>query len=153
LTFGVMLATSVDFSLSNVFGLFCAFGSTIVFVSQNIFFKKIMPTNAESSTSSKLDKINLLFYSSGTAFVLMVPLWLYSDAWRVMNHVLPPNAPSITLYFFLNGTVHFARHIFHRITRQAYSRHLPRYRMVQADCTLCPSGRDLLDWSRIAHVQ
>jgi solute carrier family 35 protein E1 len=111
LTFGVMLATSVDFSLSNVFGLFCAFGSTIVFVSQNIFFKKIMPTNAESSTSTKLDKINLLFYSSGTAFVLMVPLWLYSDAWRVVNHVLPPNAPSITLYFFLNGTVHFAQNL------------------------------------------
>lgn len=106
-----MLATSVDFSLSNVFGLICAFGSTIVFVSQNIFFKKIMPTNAESSTSTKLDKINLLFYSSGTAFVLMVPLWLYSDAWRVMNHVLPPNAPSITLYFFLNGTVHFAQNL------------------------------------------
>lgn len=70
-----------------------------------------MPTNAESSTSSKLDKINLLFYSSGTAFVLMVPLWLYSDAWRVINHVLPPNAPSITLYFFLNGTVHFAQNL------------------------------------------
>jgi solute carrier family 35 protein E1 len=111
LTFGVMLATSVDFSLSNVFGLICAFGSTIVFVSQNIFFKKIMPTNSESSTSSKLDKTNLLFYSSGTAFVLMVPLWLYSDAWRIVNHVLPPNAPSITLYFFLNGTVHFAQNL------------------------------------------
>lgn len=112
LTFGVMLATSVDFSLSNVFGLICAFGSTIVFVSQNIFFKKIMPTNAESTTSSvKLDKINLLFYSSGTAFVLMVPLWLYNDAWRIMTHVMPPNAPSMTLYFFLNGTVHFAQNL------------------------------------------
>lgn len=107
-----MLATSVDFSLSNVFGLICAFGSTIVFVSQNIFFKKIMPTNSESTTSStKLDKINLLFYSSGTAFVLMIPLWLYNDAWRIVNHVLPPNAPSITLYFFLNGTVHFAQNL------------------------------------------
>lgn len=106
-----MLATSVDFSLSNIFGLFCAFGSTIVFVSQNIFFKKIMPTNSESSTSTKLDKINLLFYSSGTAFVLMIPLWLYSDAWRVVNHVLPPNAPSIMLYLFLNGTVHFAQNL------------------------------------------
>lgn len=112
LTFGVMLATSVDFSLSNIFGLFCAFGSTIVFVSQNIFFKKIMPTNAESTNSSaRLDKINLLFYSSGTAFVLMVPLWLYSDALRILNHTLPPNAPSITLYFFLNGCVHFAQNL------------------------------------------
>ena len=41
----------------------------------------------------------------------MIPLWLYSDAWRVVNHVLPPNAPSIMLYLFLNGTVHFAQNL------------------------------------------
>ena len=107
-----MLATSVDFSLSNVFGLICAFGSTIVFVSQNIFFKKIMPTNADSTAvSTRLDKMNLLFYSSGTAFVLMIPLWIYNDAWRIMSYPVPANSPSLTLYFFLNGTVHFAQNL------------------------------------------
>ena len=71
-----------------------------------------MPTNADSTTASaKLDKMNLLFYSSGTAFVLMIPLWLYNDAWRIMSYPVPPNSPSLTLYFFLNGTVHFAQNL------------------------------------------
>jgi solute carrier family 35 protein E1 len=100
-----MLACSSDISASNVLGLVCAFGSTLIFVSQNIFFKKIMPTNAET-TSSKLDKTNLLYFSSGMAFLLMVPVWLYSDAWRL---VLP--TWRIAFYFFLNGTVHYAQNL------------------------------------------
>lgn len=111
LTAGVMLATSVDISLSNVFGLVCAFGSTLVFVSQNIFFKKIMPTNSETTSSGKLDKINLLFFSSSTAFALMIPLWIYSDATRIWAYTSPANSPSLGFYFFLNGTVHFAQNL------------------------------------------
>ncbi|EIW66890.1 hypothetical protein TREMEDRAFT_34104 [Tremella mesenterica DSM 1558] len=120
LTLGVMLACSFDMSLSNVFGIICAFGSTLVFVSQNIFFKKIMPTNSESTTGSgipsRLDKINLLYFSSGTAFLLMIPLWLYSDARRIVDGWLHPAlslspGPSVPLYFFLNGTVHFAQNL------------------------------------------
>ncbi|WWD21043.1 hypothetical protein CI109_105524 [Kwoniella shandongensis] len=117
LTLGVMLACSFDISFSNFFGLVCALGSTVVFVSQNIFFKKIMPTagSGETSATAKLDKINLLYFSSGTAFCLMVPLWLYSDAWRLvdlwLHPVLKVGGPSIPFYFFLNGTVHFAQNL------------------------------------------
>lgn len=120
LTLGVMLACSFDMTISNFFGLFCAFGSTLVFVSQNIFFKKIMPTNADSTVGAggppRLDKINLLYFSSGTAFLLMIPLWLYSDAWRILDGWLHPVAststgPSVPFYFFLNGTVHFAQNL------------------------------------------
>ncbi|EED80592.1 predicted protein, partial [Postia placenta Mad-698-R] len=66
LTIGVMLACSFDMSASNAIGLLCAFGSALVFVSSNIFFKKIMPSgpNAAAASSHKLDKLNLLFYSS-----------------------------------------------------------------------------------------
>ena len=78
-----MLACSFDMSASNAIGLLCAFGSALVFVSSNIFFKKIMPSNgshgAGSGAAHKLDKINLLFYSSGMAFILMVPIWLWTD--------------------------------------------------------------------------
>ncbi|WVQ81538.1 hypothetical protein IAT38_003662 [Cryptococcus sp. DSM 104549] len=116
LTLGVMLACSFDISFSNFFGLVCALGSTIVFVSQNIFFKKIMPTNASGASETatqKLDKINLLYFSSGMAFILMFPLWVYSDAWRLMDLWLHPvakaNGPSIPFFFVLNGTVHFAQ--------------------------------------------
>ena len=103
-----MLACSFDMTISNFFGLICAFGSTLIFVSQNIFFKRIMPTNSDTAgLGAKLDKINLLYFSSSMAFVLMVPVWMYSDVPRLL---LPqPAGPSVTLYFFINGTVHFAQ--------------------------------------------
>ncbi|KAG8682277.1 suppressor of loss of ypt1, partial [Ceratobasidium sp. 395] len=112
LTFGVMLACTFDVAGSNVFGLLCAFGSALVFVSSNIFFKKIMPSNG-ASTAHKLDKLNLLFYSSGLAFLLMIPIWMYYDfghLWRrwhddsLVSDPSKPAAHGVMYYFFLNGT-------------------------------------------------
>ncbi|KAF5377766.1 hypothetical protein D9757_008084 [Collybiopsis confluens] len=122
LTIGVMLASSADLSVSNAVGLLCAFGSAIVFVSSNIFFKKIMPTSSGgglSQPSQKLDKINLLFYSSSMAFMLMIPIWLYYDLPIFLSssdHISHPshghsNLHSVTYYFVMNGTVHFAQNI------------------------------------------
>ncbi|EPQ56611.1 TPT-domain-containing protein [Gloeophyllum trabeum ATCC 11539] len=124
LTIGVMLACSFDVSASNWVGLLCAFGSALVFVSSNIFFKKIMPSGS-SQTSHKLDKLNLLLYSSGMAFLLMIPIWLWTDLPALMaldqehggqvyaghpskGHTAPH---SVTYSFFMNGTVHFAQNI------------------------------------------
>lgn len=119
-----MLACSFDVSASNTIGLFCAFGSALVFVSSNIFFKKIMPSNTTGSPSAsthKLDKINLLLYSSGMAFLLMAPLWVYYDLPLLMSgtpggqstskKANPPPSHSVGYYFFMNGTVHFAQNI------------------------------------------
>lgn len=114
-----MLACSFDVSASNSVGLLCAFGSALVFVSSNIFFKKIMPSpSAGVSTSShKLDKMNLLLYSSGMAFVLMIPIWVYYDLPLLLSDVAPtiakggPPAHSVTYYFIMNGTVHYAQNI------------------------------------------
>jgi solute carrier family 35, member E1 len=125
LTIGVMLACSFDLSASNAVGLLCAFGSALVFVSSNIFFKKIMPSNTgglSQDSSHKLDKLNLLLYSSSMAFVLMIPLWVYYDlplfifATSNPAHVTHPkeghSTPhSVAYYFFMNGTVHFAQNI------------------------------------------
>ncbi|KAF9454231.1 TPT-domain-containing protein [Macrolepiota fuliginosa MF-IS2] len=124
LTIGVMLACSFDVSASDFIGLLCAFGSALVFVSSNIFFKKIMPSNSSghSTSSHKLDKLNLLLYSSGTAFLLMIPLWIYYDLPLLLaaqahpDHIAHPRqghaAPhSVTYYFVMNGTVHFAQNI------------------------------------------
>jgi solute carrier family 35 protein E1 len=139
LTLGVMLACSFDISASNILGLVCAFGSTLVFVSQNIVFKKLMPSTGSASvhgpasgtinplstaqTSAKLDKINLLFYSSGMAFLSMIPLWAYSDMPTLIALWLDPDSvhlpikvnrgapPSVPFYFFVNGTVHFAQNL------------------------------------------
>jgi len=113
-----MLACSFDVSASNFLGLLSAFGSALVFVSSNIFFKKIMPTNENSTSSHKLDKMNLLLYSSGMAFLFMVPIWLYYDLPNLLagtpslhKHSAKPAAHSVLYYFFANGTVHFAQNI------------------------------------------
>lgn len=130
-----MLACSFDLR-ANAVGFLCALGSTVIFVSQNIFSKKLLPKESTSGGSlssstgvgaaGKLDKLNLLFYSSGMAFFLMIPIWLYSDssalinAWRSMppppspshsSSALPPPTTSLLVYFILNGTVHFAQNL------------------------------------------
>ncbi|KAH7105990.1 TPT-domain-containing protein [Auriculariales sp. MPI-PUGE-AT-0066] len=81
LTLGVMLACSFDMSASNLFGLLCAFGSAIIFVSSNIFFKKIMPTG------------------SGTR-------WQQGSVLRTGDHT-----STVMYYFFMNGTVHWAQNV------------------------------------------
>ncbi|RSH95389.1 suppressor of loss of ypt1 [Saitozyma podzolica] len=111
LTLGVMLACSFDLTVSNLLGLVCAFGSTLIFVSQNIFFKRVMPTNADTTTHAKLDKINLLYFSSSMALLLMIPLWLYSDARRIFSSPTRIQTGPVVLYFFLNGSVHFAQNL------------------------------------------
>ncbi|KAJ7140262.1 triose-phosphate transporter family-domain-containing protein [Mycena crocata] len=121
LTIGVMLACSFDLSASNVIGLLCAFGSALVFVSSNIFFKKIMPSNPSGmsqTTAHKLDKLNLLLYSSGMAFLLMIPIWVFYDLPVLLSSSTAAAATagkepahSVWYYFFMNGTVHFAQNI------------------------------------------
>ncbi|KAI9450763.1 TPT-domain-containing protein [Russula earlei] len=122
LTLGVMLACSFDVSASNAIGLLCAFGSAIVFVSSNIFFKKIMPTGS-SASSHKLDKLNLLLYSSSMAFLLMIPIWVFTDLPLLLasqaaepSHINHPAhghgaTHSVAYYIFMNGIVHFAQNI------------------------------------------
>lgn len=120
LTLGVMLVCSFDTSAGNLIGLLCAFASAIVFVSSNIYFKKVVPSKPSGRSSShKLDKINLLFYSSSMAFLLMIPIWLYYDLPSFLagpGHVAHPShghsSPhGVVYYFFLNGTVHFGQNL------------------------------------------
>ena len=110
-----MLACTFDVSASSPTGLLSAFGSALVFVSSNIFFKKVMPSGSQTS-SHRLDKLNLLFYSSAMAFTLMIPIWSFTDLPRLLavdsSLVTPPTREiSVACHFFLNGTVHFAQNI------------------------------------------
>jgi len=121
LTIGVMLASTFDASASSPVGVLCAFGSALVFVSSNIFFKKVVPSGSQAS-SHRLDKVNLLFYSSGAAFVIMVPLWSFTDLPRLLaaldnpTHIVHPNhghssIHSLSYHFTVNGLAHFAQNI------------------------------------------
>ncbi|KAF8323505.1 triose-phosphate transporter family-domain-containing protein [Cantharellus anzutake] len=124
LTAGVMLACSFDVSAADFIGLVSAFGSAIVFVSSNIFFKKVMPSSGSGSGTApphKLDKINLLLYSSGIAFLLMIPVWVSSDFGPLMSlwsttgvrdsRSIANSGKIVILNFFLNGVVHWGQNL------------------------------------------
>ncbi|CAG8478826.1 10083_t:CDS:2 [Ambispora gerdemannii] len=124
LTIGVMLACS-SHSTSNFIGFLFAMGSTLIFVAQNIFSKKLLfnqDHGGGGSDRKKLDKLNLMFYSSTFAFALMTPMWLYYDGIHLIaeqfwpQHVHHPHIPvtsgwTVAFYFFVNGTTHFAQNI------------------------------------------
>ncbi len=128
LTLGVMLACSTDFS-SNFVGISCAFVAALVFVSQNIFSKKLFneasraDAEGNSHHSRRLDKLNLLCYCSGGAFLLTAPVWALSegpsivrDIWRDGTIDLSGKKGSLDhgallVEFVFNGIFHFGQNI------------------------------------------
>lgn len=128
LTLGVMLACSTNFS-TNFWGISCAFVAAIVFVTQNIFSKKLFNevarAEAEGQTfrGQKLDKLNLLCYCSVGAFVLTAPVWLLTEGFYLFGDVWKDGVIDIStkkgaldhgalaLEFVFNGIFHFGQNI------------------------------------------
>ncbi|KAJ8110160.1 hypothetical protein OPT61_g6921 [Boeremia exigua] len=129
LTFGVILACSADFN-ANFLGLVMAFASAIVFVTQNIVSKQIFNDAASAEKEglpptkfTKPDKLNLLCYSSGLAFLFTLPIWLWSEGFTLIGDFLhdasielseKPGAYDhgrLLLEFLFNGTFHFGQNI------------------------------------------
>ncbi|KAJ6085958.1 hypothetical protein N7486_010239 [Penicillium sp. IBT 16267x] len=127
LTLGVMLACSTGLS-TNFFGISCAFLAALVFVSQNIFSKKLFneADRAESDANParrKLDKLNLLCYCSGLAFFLTLPIWFVSEGYPLVSDLINDGVISLSgkqgsldhgalvLEFVFNGISHFAQNI------------------------------------------
>ena len=128
LTLGVMLACSAELS-GNLFGILCAFGAAIIFVTQNIVSKKLFneaaraEADGQQQASRKLDKLNLLCYSSALAFALTSPLWLWSEGFMLVGDLFHDGALDLSgkkdalgagrliLEFLFNGTFHFGQNI------------------------------------------
>lgn len=115
LILGVVLACK---SLSHrqrddMVGFIAALGSTLIVVAQNIYSKKLLKpaTTVATNTPEKLDKINILFYSSACSVVIMLPMCLYYDAGRM----IAPTAMAVNgraLYLLaVNGFVHFTQNL------------------------------------------
>jgi drug/metabolite transporter (DMT)-like permease len=117
----VSLSKSVTF---HYIGFMCAMGSTVIFVVQTIFSKKLFQ-NARIAASVKsptendrdfgvvhLDKLNLLFYSAFLAFLFMLPMWIYSEGLSLIRD--PSLLPSthVQLLFLLNGIGCFSQNLF-----------------------------------------
>ena len=128
LTLGVMIACSANFS-TNFWGISCAFVAAIVFVTQNIFSKKLFNevarAEAEGQTfrGQKLDKLNLLCYCSGGAFLLTAPVWLLTEGFYLFGDIWKDGIIAISaqkgaldhgglaLEFIFNGIFHFGQNI------------------------------------------
>ncbi|KAK1688531.1 triose-phosphate transporter [Colletotrichum godetiae] len=131
LTLGVMLACSGKHNSykGELLGILYALLATIIFVTQNIFSKRLFNEAAkaeaegQSARSQKLDKLNLLCYSSGMAFILTVPIWFWSEGTGIIGDVLHDGAVDLnekagsfdhgrlTIEFIFNGTFHFGQNI------------------------------------------
>lgn len=130
LTAGVMLACSGKHSLfgGELMGIVHALLATVIFVTQNIFSKKLFNEAAKaesegSGQSKKLDKLNLLCYSSGMAFLLTVPIWFWSEGIGLLGDFLHDGSVDLqaspasmdhgrlALEFVFNGIFHFAQNI------------------------------------------
>ncbi|KAK6071885.1 ATP synthase beta chain [Seiridium cupressi] len=130
LTAGVMLACSGNHTFGGeLLGLIYAFLATILFVTQNIVSKRLFNEAAKAEAeghaakSQKLDKLNLLCYSSGMAFVLTSPIWFWSEGIYLIKDFLTDGAVDLTgkanamdhgrlfLEFLFNGTFHFGQNI------------------------------------------
>ncbi|KAF9129376.1 suppressor of loss of ypt1 [Mortierella sp. 14UC] len=143
LTAGVMLACKLSLEFNNLVGLVCALASMLVFVTQNVFTKKILFSNKTKQTqlgnkegtkqddsddigstnAQKLDKINILFYSSTMAAICMIPIWLYAEGLGLMfpdesgvyHHASGGHTTGfwgVSWLLFLNGVSHFFQNIF-----------------------------------------
>jgi len=122
LTLGVMLACAAEFK-GNVFGIIYAFLAAIVFVTQNIFSKRLFNAEESGLQNLKLDKLNLLCYSSGLAFLLTSPIWFWSEGAALLGdffhdgsidlkeHPEALDHGRLALEFVFNGTFHFGQNI------------------------------------------
>ncbi|PWN49556.1 TPT-domain-containing protein [Violaceomyces palustris] len=134
LTVGVVLACSgFSFDSDDVIGFSASLASTFIFVAQNIYSKKLLRQGEEdkvnvmgSSNGKKLDKLNILFYSSACSVVvstegdLSLPMVLYYDGASLLNHLMTTrasrmDAPSQTsralTLLTLNGLFQFSQNI------------------------------------------
>lgn len=129
LTAGVMLACSGKHSFNGeLLGIFYAFLATLIFVTQNIYSKRLFNESARAEAEGhavrrSLDKLNLLFYSSGLAFVLTSPIWLWTEGFGIIGDFLHDGAVDLEqgpntfdhgrlfLEFVFNGTFHFGQNI------------------------------------------
>lgn len=124
LTLGVIMACSASLG-GNFIGLTYAFGSAVLFVTQNIVSKTIFNEAAKAEADGapigrrKPDKLNLLCYSSALAFLFTCPIWLWSegfsiafDLWKdgsIDLRVRPGSLDhgALAAEFIFNGTFHF----------------------------------------------
>ncbi|CAI4211616.1 unnamed protein product [Parascedosporium putredinis] len=130
LTLGVMLACSGKHAFGGeLLGVLYALAAALIFVTQNIVSKRLFNEAAKAemqglgAKSRKLDKLNLLCYSAGLAFILTAPIWFWSEGIEMLRDFLHDGSIDLNerpqsldhgrlvLEFIFNGTFHFGQNI------------------------------------------
>ncbi|CAK7563930.1 MAG: hypothetical protein SEPTF4163_001812 [Sporothrix epigloea] len=131
LTLGVTLACSGSHSFNGgqLLGILYALIATGIFVTQNIVSKKLFneasraEAEGQGAQARKLDKLNLLCYSSGMAFVITGPIWLWSEGFGLLGDFLDDGSLNLSgdpeafdhgrllIEFVFNGFFHFAQNM------------------------------------------
>ncbi|KAJ3227685.1 suppressor of loss of ypt1 [Clydaea vesicula] len=60
----------------------------------------------------KLDKLNLLFYSAFLAFILMFPIWMYTEGIQFFTDYSILPSMKVSFLFLLNGVTNFTQNMF-----------------------------------------
>lgn len=124
LTLGVMMAcTSLSFSANDLVGLSTALASTLIFVAQSIYSKNLIGRgdggsalkDGKQDREGKLDKVNILYYSSACSVFIMIPMAIYYDGSAMIFGSKSASAfqgPSASLIYICamitaNGVVQF----------------------------------------------
>jgi solute carrier family 35 protein E1 len=124
LTVGVIMTCSAEFS-SHLSGLIYALVATMIFVTQNMFSKRLLSSssstdrnsfNGDPHHNSKLDKMNVLCYCSSLAFIFTFPLWFCTEALIFMGLKSNKagsdfNTSTLVLAIIANCFVHFTQNI------------------------------------------
>jgi len=105
---GVILSSLTEINFTFL-GFITALGSAMVFSWQNAYSKNVF-------RNKEMDHVNLLFYTSLCAFVVLIPVWLLYDVPRIMETVKLHDRDHYTLLstlglFFLDGLCHFGQNI------------------------------------------
>ncbi|CAH7682355.1 hypothetical protein PPACK8108_LOCUS15224 [Phakopsora pachyrhizi] len=135
-TIKALLLLYTEIAFAGLFGgwirFLCEFGSMIVFVSQSIFERAILPSSSSlssqkhkqpissSSSCNQINKLNPLFSSSVLVFFLMILLWIWFGPRVILFSLelidLVPsssehNPDGLSIYFTTNSTVSFVQYI------------------------------------------
>jgi solute carrier family 35 protein E1 len=123
LTLGVMLSCMAELQLQ-VVGLSCALGSSIIYVAQNVFSKRVLFRDTGDNVANakpRMDKLNMLVWSACSAFVCLAPGWFYAEGAQLIfgggeigGRVYPAITDDVSIYlvfyyFLLNATAHLCQ--------------------------------------------
>lgn len=112
LTLGVIMTCSAEFR-AQPFAIFEALCSTLIFVSQNIYSKRLLTLGATAANQPTFDKMTILGWCAGLAFIGTLPIWVVTDGLSFLTAgiEIKGSVAKLLFLFTLNGFSHFCQNL------------------------------------------